>query len=82
MPGVSQLRVVLSPTKSALRASRQLARLLVAGIVIEDKPKGEAPRVRITYRFDEPEVTSDERGGELCEVSRNTNEFLEAKAGR
>ena len=49
-------------------------------MVIEDKRKGEAPRVRITYRFDEPEDATDERGGEMCKVSRNTNEFLQAKA--
>ncbi len=34
----------------------------------------------ITYRFEEPEETPDEMGGELCEVSRNINEFLKAKA--
>ena len=53
------------------------------GIIIEDKRKGDEPRVRITYRFDEPNQSDDaasERGEELCEVSRNTDEFLEAKA--
>ena len=34
----------------------------------------------ITYRFEEPEEAPEEMGGELCEVSRNTNEFLKAKA--
>jgi len=67
-------------SEEAFRARRQLVRLLVEGIVIEDTRKGEGPRVRITYRFDEPEDATDERGGELCEVSRNTNEFLQAKA--
>jgi hypothetical protein len=36
--------------------------------------------VRITYRFEEPEETPEDMGSELCEVSRNTNEFLRAKA--
>jgi len=56
---------------------------VVEGIIIEDKRKGDEPRVRITYRFDEPSEPDDaasERGEELCEVSRNTDEFLEAKA--
>jgi site-specific DNA recombinase len=64
--------------EEAFRARRQIVRLLVEGIIIEDKRKGDEPRVRITYRFDEP----GERGEELCEVSRNTNESLKAKAGR
>jgi hypothetical protein len=67
-------------SEEAFRARRQLVRLLVEGIIIEDKRKGDEPRVRITYRFEEPEETLDGLGGELCEASRNTNEFLEAKA--
>jgi hypothetical protein len=62
-------------SEEAFRPRRQIARLLVEGIIIEDKRKGEEARVRITYRFDEP----SERGEGLCEVSRNTNEFLKGK---
>ena len=68
---------------TAFPARHQLVRLLVEGIIIEDKRKGDEPRVRITYRFDEPSGTDDaasERGEELGEISRNTDEFLEAKA--
>jgi site-specific DNA recombinase len=75
-----RIHEVEGDSEEAFRARRQLVRLLVEGIVIEDKRKGEAPRVRITYRFDEPEGAPDERGGEMCEVSRNSNEFLQAKA--
>jgi site-specific DNA recombinase len=67
-------------SEEPFRARRQIVRLLVEGIIIEDKRKGNGPRVRITYRFEEPEETLEETGGELCEVSRNTNEFLKAKA--
>ena len=66
-------------SEEAFRARRQLVRLLVDGIVIEDKRKGEEPRVRITYRFDEPDGAAHAPGGKLCEVSRNSDEFLEAK---
>jgi hypothetical protein len=71
-------------SEEAFRARRQLVRLLVDSIVIEDKRKGEEPRVRVTYRFDEPDRSVRERGGELCEVSRNSDAFLRAKeqAGR
>ena len=75
-----RIHEVEGDSEEAFRARRQLVRLLVEGIVIEDKRKGEAPRGRITYRFYEPEGANDERGGEMCEVSRNTNEFLQAKA--
>ena len=75
-----RIHEVEGDSEEAFRARRQLVRLLVEGIVIEDKRKGEAPRVRITYRFDEPEDVTEERSGEMCEVSRNTNEFLRAKA--
>ena len=67
-------------SEEAFRARRQLVRLLVEGIIIEDKRKGDEPRVRVTYRFDEPEDAVNDRGGGFCEVPRNTNEFLEAKA--
>jgi septal ring factor EnvC (AmiA/AmiB activator) len=67
-------------SEEAFRARRKIVRLLVEGIVIEDKRKGEAPQVRITYRFNEPEGTSDQWRGELCDVSRNTSDFLRAKA--
>ena len=66
--------------EEAFRARRQLVRLLVGGIIIEDRRIEEESRVRITYRFEEPEDTSYERGGELCVVSRNSGEFLQAKA--
>jgi site-specific DNA recombinase len=68
--------------EEAFRARRQIVRLLVEGIIIEDKRKGGEPRVRITYRFDEPSEAeaAGERGEDLCEVSRNANEFLRAKA--
>jgi site-specific DNA recombinase len=71
-------------SEEAFRARRQLVRLLVDGIVIEDKRKGEEPRVRITYRFDEPDSSVRKRGGDLCEVARNSDAFLQAKeqAGR
>ena len=75
-----RIHEVEGDSEEAFRARRQLVRILVEGIVIEDRRKGEAPRVRITYRFDEPEDATDERGSEMCEVSRNTNEFLQAKA--
>jgi site-specific DNA recombinase len=72
-----RIHEVEGDSEEAFRARRQLVRLLVEGIIITDKRKGEEePRVRITYRFDPPEQDS----GDLCEVSRNTNEFLEAKA--
>ncbi len=67
-------------SEEAFRARRQIVRLLVEGIVIEEKRKGEAPGVRITYRFNEPEGTAGERGSELRDVSRNTKDFLRAKA--
>ena len=57
----------------AFRARRQLVRLLVDGIVIEDKRKGEEPRVHITYRFDEPDGADRKRDGELCRVFRNSD---------
>ncbi len=75
-----RIHEVEGDSEEAFRARHHLVRLLVEGIVIEDKRKREAPRVRITYRFDEPEDATDERGGEMCEVSQNTNEFLQAKA--
>jgi hypothetical protein len=75
-----RIHEVEGDSEEAFRARRQLVRLLVEGIVIEDKRKGEGYSVRITYRFDEPEGAVTDRGGSLCEVSRNTNEFLEAKA--
>jgi site-specific DNA recombinase len=77
-----RIHEVEGDSEEAFRARRQLVRLLVDGIVIEDKRKGEGPRVRITYRFDEPDGAARERGGELCEVSRNSDEFLEAKKAR
>ena len=75
-----RIHEVEGDSEEAFRARRQIVRLLVEGIVIEDKRKGEAAGVRITYRFNEPEGTSDEGGSELCDVSRNTGDFLRAKA--
>jgi site-specific DNA recombinase len=77
-----RIHEVEGDSEEAFRARRQLVRLLVDGIVIEDRRKGEGPRVRITYRFDEPseDAAAAESDGELCEVSRNTQEFLTAKA--
>jgi site-specific DNA recombinase len=75
-----RIHEVEGDSEEAFRARRQLVRLLVAGIVIEDKRKGDGPRVRITYRFQPPEETASEHEGDLCEVSRNTSEFLKAKA--
>jgi site-specific DNA recombinase len=67
-------------SEEAFRARRQLVRLLVEGIVIEDKRKCEEPRVRITYRFDAPDGAARKREGDLCRVSRNSDDdFLEAK---
>jgi site-specific DNA recombinase len=74
-----RIHEVESDSEVAFRARRQLVRLLVDGIVIEDKRKGEEPRVRITYRFDEPDGAVHKRDGDLCGVSRNSDEFLEAK---
>jgi site-specific DNA recombinase len=71
-----RIHKVEGDNEEAFRTRRQIVQLLVEGIIIEDKRSGDGPRVRITYRFDEP----SERGEELCEVSRNTNEFLMAKA--
>jgi site-specific DNA recombinase len=77
-----RIHEVEGDSEEAFRARRQLVRLLVDGIVIEDRRKGEGPRVRITYRFDETseDAAAAESDGELCEVSRNTQEFLAAKA--
>jgi hypothetical protein len=75
-----RIHEVEGDSEEAFRARRQIVRLLVGGIIIEDKRKGNEPRVRITYRFEEPEETAEGMSGELCEVSRNTNEFLKAKA--
>ena len=77
-----RIHEVEGDSEEAFRARRRVVRLLVEGIVIEDKRKGDEFRVRITYRFDEPgeSEAASERGEELCEVSRNTDEFLEAKA--
>jgi hypothetical protein len=66
-------------SEEAFRARRQLLRLLVDGIVIEDKRKGEEPRVRITYRFDPPEGASREQDGDLCQVSRNSTNSLKPR---
>jgi site-specific DNA recombinase len=71
-----RIHEVEGDSEEAFRARRQIVRLLVEGIIIEDKRKGAEPSVRITYRFDEP----SERGEHLCEASRNTSEFLESKA--
>jgi site-specific DNA recombinase len=67
-----RIHEVEGDSEEAFRARRQLVRLLVDGIVIEDKRKGEEPRVRITYRFDEPDGAARAPGGELCGVSRNS----------
>lgn len=75
-----RIHEVEGDSEEAFRARRQLVRLLVDSIVIEDKRKGEGPRVRITYRFDEPDGVDSGEGGELCTVSRNSDEFLTAKA--
>jgi hypothetical protein len=68
-----RIHEVEGDSEEAFRARRQLVRLLVDGIVIEDKRKGEEPRVRITYRFDEPDGTDRERDGELCKVFLNSD---------
>ena len=75
-----RIHEVEGDSEEAFRARRQLVRLLVDGIVIEDKRKGEEPRVRITYRFDEPDDAARGPGGEVCEAPRNSGEFLQAKA--
>ncbi|MCA1849440.1 MAG: hypothetical protein LC704_10755, partial [Actinobacteria bacterium] len=59
-----RIHEVEGDSEEAFRARRQIVRLLVGGIIIEDKRKGDGPRVRITYRFEEPEETPDEMGGE------------------
>ena len=76
--------MVEGDSELAFWARRELVRLLVEGIVREDKRKSGAPRVRLTHRVDGPEDISWERGGKLCEVSRNSNEVLKSKnaAGR
>jgi site-specific DNA recombinase len=71
-----RIHEVEGDSEEAFRARRQIVRLLVEGIIIEDRQKGAEPSFRVTYRFDEP----SERGEDLCEASRNTSEFLEAKA--
>ena len=58
-------------SEEAFRARRQMVRLLVEGIVIEDERKEDELRVRITYRFEELDES-----GELCEVFRNTKRFF------
>jgi hypothetical protein len=50
----------------------------VSGIIVEDKREGDAPRVRITFRFEELDTSENES---LCEVSRNTDEVLVVAAG-
>jgi site-specific DNA recombinase len=72
-----RIHEVEGDSEEAFRARRQIVRLLVEGIIIEDKRASEEPRVRITYRFEEPDASENEP---LCEVSRNSDEFLEAKA--
>jgi site-specific DNA recombinase len=72
-----RIHEVEGDSEEAFRARRQIVRLLVEGIIIEDRRKGDAPRVRITYRFEEPDASEHEP---FCEVSRNSKEFLEAKA--
>lgn len=74
-----RIHEVEGDSEEAFRVCRQLVRLLVDVILIEDKRKGAEPRVRITYRFGEPHGPARERDGKLCEVSRNSDEFLEAK---
>ena len=71
-----RIHEVEGDSEEAFRARRQLVRLLVEGIVMEDRRKDEGPSVRITYRFEEP----SEREKDFCEASRNTSEFLRAKA--
>jgi hypothetical protein len=66
------LEAVEGYSEEAFRARRQMVRLLVEGIVIEDKRKEDELRVRITYRFEELDES-----GELCEVFRNTKRFFE-----
>lgn len=66
--------------EEAFRVRRQLVGLVVEGIIVADRSKGKEPRGRITYRFEEAEDTVHERGGELCEVSQNSGEFLQPKA--
>jgi hypothetical protein len=65
------LEAVEGYREEAFRARRQMVRLLVEGIVIEDKRKEDELRVRITYRFEELDES-----GELCEVFRNTKRFF------
>jgi hypothetical protein len=77
---LQRIHEIEGDSEEAFRARRQIVRLLVGGIIIEDKRKGDEPRVRITYRFEDPAEIPEEMGGELCEASRNTNEFLKAKA--
>jgi site-specific DNA recombinase len=65
-----------------LRSHTDNLRLLLESVEADLAVRHEEPRVRITYRFDEPDGAARERGGELCEVSRNSDEFLEAKKAR
>jgi hypothetical protein len=71
-----RIHEVEGDSEEAFRARRQLVRLLVEGIITEDKSKGKEPRVRVTYRFDklrEEMGAASEGDGELCEVSRNSD---------
>jgi hypothetical protein len=78
-----RIHKVEGDSEEAFQARRKLVRLLVEGIIIEAKRKGKEPRVRITYRFDEPREemgAASEGDGALCEVSRTSTKFLEDKA--
>ena len=77
-----RIHEVKGDSEEAFRARRKLVRLLVEGIIIEDKRRCDEPRVCIACRFDEHSQSdaASERRDELCEVSRNTDEFLEVKA--
>ena len=49
-----RIHEVEGDSEDAFQARRLIVQLLVKGIIVEDKRKGGEPRVRITYRFEEP----------------------------
>ncbi len=55
-----RIHEVQGDSEEAFRARHELVRLLVDGLVYENRRKDEGPGVRITYRFEEPSELREE----------------------
>ena len=55
-----RIHEVEGDSEEAFRARHEIVRLLVDGLVYEDRRKDKGPGVRITYRFDEPSERREE----------------------